>query len=84
MQTSNYPQPIMVRLLQLDDRAAALAAKADEAESAAEHARNVLSGKLHPAKMTPANFGRLQANFPELMRAATVARAAADCQQKLL
>jgi hypothetical protein len=39
-------QPILARLLELDEQASHLAEQAEAAEQKVEHARNILNGKI--------------------------------------
>src|SRR5262245_51603423 len=91
MKPNQLSQPILLRLLQHDERAAALAAVADKAEHEVTYARRVMRGEITPRgainATSPRELQKLikqtEAGFAAQLDAAKQARAAANAAQRV-
>jgi hypothetical protein len=81
MRLNSVSQPILVRLLALDDEATELAAQADQAERALQLCRDKLNGKT---EITLEQVPRVQAEFNKLLQTAPAMRQAANTAQRLV
>lgn len=91
MKPNQLSQPILLKLLQLDERAAALAKAADAAEREITFARKVMRNEATPRGAINAKSLRelqtlikqTEAEFPARLDAAKKARSAADAAQRV-
>jgi hypothetical protein len=78
---SHLSQPILVRLMELDQQAASLAEQADAAEQQVEHARAILNGKIEDPKV---DVRKVQATFETLLKQAQARRHRCNTEQRIL
>jgi hypothetical protein len=93
MKLGNVLPEVLARLMELGDRADALARAADAAEAALSASRDVLGGRVPPpgfdafnlnAKALSAAVAPIRAGFDEQLKATQRARANADASQRML
>ena len=81
MKLQQAPQPVLCKLLALDQHAEALAADADDVQAKLEYARAILNGRIEDART---DLAATQLEFERLLQEPPRARARADCEQRVL
>jgi hypothetical protein len=82
MKLQQLSQPILVKLLDLDERVQHLTEEADAAESNLEHARMVVNG--NDTTINADDYAKVRDSFNDMVAQARTARAKADAQQRVL
>ena len=81
MRSTNLPQTVAVRLLDLDERVTDLISKADKADAAVERARAIIGNKV---EVGPEEFNKVRDGFPAIYAEAQAARQRADSERGIL
>jgi hypothetical protein len=75
------PQPVLVKLMTLDEHASTLADAAEDASSKLEYARAIINGKIEDPRI---DLKAARSEFDKLLAEAPAKRKRADCEQRVL
>jgi hypothetical protein len=82
MKLQQLSQPILVKLLDLDERVATWTQAADLAEDRLEHARLIVNG--HDTSLSSDEYSKVRDSFNDMLNTARAARVKANTQQRVL